>query len=80
VTARSSSFSPGAPVARPESLDPKLRELYRTASAADKLAIVGRLNATLLALKRAQLDARQPALASGEITAELRRWWFSSRD
>lgn len=80
LPAASSSCSPALSRDAHERLDPRLRALYRTATPAAKLAIVGRLNAASIALKRAQFDARSPALSPVEKDAALRRWWFSARD
>jgi hypothetical protein len=69
-----------SPVQARESLHPKQRELYRAAAPADKLALVGRINASLQAVKLAQLRATRPQLPAADHARELRRWWFSARD
>lgn len=55
-------------------------ELYRRASATEKLAAVARLNATALKLKEASLAAKFPRLSPAERHALLRRWWLTARD
>jgi hypothetical protein len=72
-----------APVARLrnlEPLDPILLELYRKATPTQKLAVVARLNATLIALKEADIRARRPDLSRKEQQALLRQWWLTARD
>lgn len=70
------------PATRPrfEPLDPRLRDLYRAATPTQKLAVVARLNATLLGLKAADLQARFPALPPAKRSELLRRWWLAARD
>ena len=63
-----------------EALDPRLRELYRSATPTQKLAIVGRLNATLIGLKEADLRTRFPAISQSETRARIRHWWLTARD
>lgn len=63
-----------------EPLDPRLRELYRSATPTQKLAIVGRLNATLIGLKEADLRSRFPAISQSETRARIRHWWLTARD
>ena len=63
-----------------EPLDPKLRELYRAATPTQKLAVVARLNGTLLGLKEAELKSRDASMPPAERRALLRRWWFTARD
>jgi hypothetical protein len=46
-----------------EPLDPKLLELYRRATPTQELAVVARLNATLIGLKEADLRARHPGVS-----------------
>jgi hypothetical protein len=66
---------------RPENpIEPLLLALYRRASPEKKLAVVTRLNATLLGLKEAQLAATRPDWTTSQRRTELRRWWFSARD
>jgi hypothetical protein len=63
-----------------EPLDPRLLELYRRATPTQKLAVVARLNGTLIGLKEADLRARQPALPPEKRQQVLRRWWLGARD
>lgn len=78
-TAYSSSMR-NSPTTRSERLNPQLVELYRRAEPAQKLAVVARINASLQAIKRAQLQMSNPGLSATEQQRQLRRWWFSSRD
>jgi hypothetical protein len=55
-------------------------ELYRRATPTQKLATVARLNATVLKLKEADLQARFPHQSADERREVLRRWWLSARD
>jgi hypothetical protein len=71
--------SPTTPLL-PEPLDPKLCALYRAATPERKLAVVARLNATLIGLKEADLRTRFPAQSTAERRTMLRRWWFAARD
>lgn len=64
----------------PESLPVELLNLYRRATPAEKLALIGRINASLLALKAAQVVSRRPALSSADRAAAVRRWWLGARD
>lgn len=61
-------------------LDPRLLALYRAATPAAKLAVVTRLNATLIGLKEAQLAATRPEWTLDRRRIELRRWWLAARD
>lgn len=61
-------------------LEPRLVELYRTATPEKKLAMVAQINRTLQDLKAAQLAADRPELSDGQRRIELRRWWLSDRD
>lgn len=63
-----------------EPFDPRMIELYRRATPTQKLAVVARLNATLIELKAADIRARHPGLAAAQQTAQLRRWWLTARD
>ena len=63
-----------------EPLDPRLRDLYRAATPTQKLAVVARLNATLIGLKEAELNARFPSQPPAERRTALRGWWFAARD
>ena len=63
-----------------EPLDPRLRDLYRAATPTQKLAVVARLNATLIGLKEAELNARCPTQPPAERRTALRGWWFTARD
>lgn len=60
--------------------DPRLIELYRRATPTQKLAVVARLNATLIELKASDIRARRPDLAEAQQRAQLRRWWMTARD
>lgn len=60
--------------------DRQLRELYRAATPTRKLAVVARLNATLISLKEADLQARFPKASAEEQRAMLRRWWLTASD
>jgi hypothetical protein len=63
-----------------EPLHPRLLELYRRATPTEKLAVVARLNATLIGLKEADLHARLPGLSQEDYRKMLRRWWLAARD
>jgi hypothetical protein len=63
-----------------EPLDPRLLDLYRRATPAEKLTVVSRLNATLIELKRADLLAKFPAQPPAHRQDLLRRWWLTARD
>lgn len=63
-----------------ERLDPRLRLLYKSATPGQKLAVVGRLNAVLIALKTAELAQSQPVLSAERQRELLRRWWLTARD
>lgn len=63
-----------------EPLDPQLRDLYRHATPTQKLAVVARLNATLIELKSADLQARFPAMQPAKRRDLLRQWWLGARD
>ena len=60
-------------------IDPRLLGLYRQATPTQKLEIVARINASLHALKTAQLRSERSDLLPSEQMRELRRWWFSTR-
>lgn len=75
-----SSQHPRPDLRAEEPLDPRMVTLYRAATPEQKLAAVDRLNRALQGLKEAELVATRPELASEGRRAELRRWWFSSRD
>ena len=62
-----------------EPLDPTLCDLYRAATPTRKLEVVMRLNAALIGLKEAELQARFPALSAGERRQRVRRWWLTAR-
>ena len=61
-----------------EPLDPRLRELYRTATPTQKLAVVSRLNAALLGLKAAEITVRRPELSQSAQSTLLRHWWLTA--
>ena len=61
-----------------EPLDPRLRDLYRSATPTQKLAIVARLNATLIGLKEADLRACSVVRAPNEQRKLLRSWCRSA--
>jgi hypothetical protein len=63
-----------------EPFDPRMIELYRRATPTQKLAVVARLNATLIELKAADIRARHPDLADAQQRAQLRRWWMTACD
>jgi hypothetical protein len=63
-----------------EPLDPRLRDLYRSASPTQKLAAVARINATLSALKDAALAQAHPDWPAERRRAAVRRWWLTARD
>lgn len=63
-----------------EPLDPTLQDVYRRATPSQKLAVVARLNATLLELKAAAVRARFPAMPPGEQRALVRHWWLTAHD
>lgn len=66
---------------RPEiQLDPTLLALYRRSSPEAKLAIVHRLNVTLIGLKEANLVATRPDWTCEMRRNELRRWWLTAHD
>ena len=65
---------------RENPIEPVLLALYRRSSPEEKLAVVTRLNATLLGLKEAQLAATRSDWTASQRRIELRRWWFSARD
>ena len=64
----------------PAPFEPRLLELYRRATPSQKLAVVARLNATLIELKAADLRARQPGLSDDRRREMLRRWWLTASD
>jgi len=55
-------------------------ELYRQATPTQKLAVVARLNAALIGLKEAELNARCPTLSAERRKEMLRRWWLTATD
>ena len=63
-----------------ESLDPQLRDLYRNATPTQKLAVVARLNTSLIELKSADLQSRFPAMPPAKRRDILRQWWLGARD
>jgi hypothetical protein len=63
-----------------ETLDPRLRAIYRSASPTQKLAVVSRLNAALLGLKEADLQSRFPEMPPAKRRELLRRWWLAALD
>jgi hypothetical protein len=63
-----------------EPLDPHLRDLYRAATPTEKLTVVVRLNATLIELKSAALQAKFPSMPPAKRGELLRRWWLTTRD
>ena len=63
-----------------ETIEPRMRDLYRNATPTQKLMIVARLNSTLIDLKDAKLQAQFPAMPEKERRVLLRRWWFGARD
>lgn len=69
-----------AQLPRFEPLDSRLRYLYRKATPTQKLAVVARLNATLIEIKSADLQARFPAMPPAKRRDLLRHWWLSARD
>jgi hypothetical protein len=50
---------------------------YRRATAEQKLAVVARLNAALIALKDGQLTASHPDWPEERRRRELRAWWLT---
>ena len=73
-------MSPAANIRDLEPLEPRLLELYRRATPAQKLAVVARLNQTLIKLKECDIRARHPALRPEEHRQMLRRWWLGAAD
>ncbi|MSU49692.1 MAG: hypothetical protein EXS37_11510 [Opitutus sp.] len=69
-----------SPRLRFEPLDPRLRDLYRSATPTQKLAVVTRLNTTLIGLKEADIRARCPTISQKETRTQLRSWWLAARD
>ncbi len=63
-----------------EALDPRLLECYRHATPSAKLAVVARLNESLIMLKDAALRAAQPELLPEKRRELLRRWWLGASD
>jgi len=63
-----------------EVLDPRLLECYRHATPGAKLAVVARLNETLITLKEAALRAAHPDLPVEKRRELLRRWWLGASD
>jgi hypothetical protein len=63
-----------------EQIHPKLLELYRQATAEQKLVAVARINASLQALKAAELAREYPAHSPKERVQLMRRWWLGARD
>lgn len=63
-----------------EPLDPQLLAQYRVATPEAKLAVVARLNATLIGLKDAQLAATCGELPLPARRLKLRHWWLAARD
>ena len=61
-------------------LDPRLRDLYRAATPTQKLAVVARINATLIGLKEAELLARYAEMTPENRRERLRRWWLGAPD
>jgi hypothetical protein len=55
-----------------------LRELYRTATPTQKLAVVSRLNTALLGLKASEITVSRPELSQSAQSALLRHWWLTS--
>jgi hypothetical protein len=55
-------------------------ELYQRATPTERLAVVARLNATVIGLKEADIRSRFPHLSGVEQRAMLRRWWLTARD
>jgi hypothetical protein len=85
--ARVNSIDPSSAIAKPassppavEPLDPRLRDLYRSATPTQKLAIVARLNAALIALKEANLRTSSVVCTPDERKRLLRSWWLGARD
>jgi hypothetical protein len=63
-----------------ETAEARLLGLYRSATPTQKLAVVGRINASLQALKAAKVRADHPGLTPHEQNRLVRSWWFSARD
>jgi hypothetical protein len=63
-----------------EQIHPKLLELYRQATVEQKLAAVGRINASLQALKAAELVRQYPTHSPRERLQLMRHWWLGARD
>ena len=63
-----------------EALDPRQVALYRAASPTEKLAVVARINAALIAIKEAAVAQQHPEWSAEQRRACVRRWWFSARD
>ncbi|MBI2517860.1 MAG: hypothetical protein HYV95_13230 [Opitutae bacterium] len=72
------TVTPRLPVEEP--LDPQLLARYRVATPEAKLAVVARLNATLIGLKEAQLAATCGELSLPARRLKLRNWWLGTRD
>jgi hypothetical protein len=63
-----------------DAIDPRLADIYRGATPSQKLAVVSRLNATLIGLKEADLFARHPAATGEQRRRMLRHWWLTASD
>lgn len=63
-----------------ETLDPQMLECYRRATPGAKLAVVTRLNETLIALKEAALLKNHPDVTPAKRRELLRLWWFGAAD
>lgn len=61
-----------------DDVDFSMVPFYRRATAEQKLAVVGRLNAALIALKKAQLEAANQDWSAERIHQELRVWWLGA--
>jgi hypothetical protein len=65
---------------REDPFHPRLIELYRQATVAEKLSAIERLNSALIVLKEETLQTAHPDWTPLARKTELRRWWFSARD
>lgn len=61
-------------------IDERLRTLYRAASPTEKLAVVARINASLIAIKDAAVAQQHPEWSIAQRRAAVRRWWLTARD
>lgn len=61
-----------------DDVDPLMIPIYRRATAEQKLAVVGRLNAALIALKESQLAQKHSDWPVERQREALRAWWLKS--